>query len=120
MELPTFEKLGDIIPIPIVHFNIVENKDLKAIASLDFGTFIIKGFRVSKSKFPDKDGQNGQGLWITPPSYRDGNGKYHPIFYTPDTALWEEIVTLIIVYYHDALTKHYGKKFGLTPSNQRS
>jgi len=113
MELPKFEKLGIIIPIPLVRFNIVENKDLKAIASLDFGVFVIKGFRINKSKFQSPTSQNNQSLWIVPPSYKDSNGKYHPIFFMPDLSLWKEIETLITVCYQNALTEHYEKKFGI-------
>lgn len=119
MELPKFEKLGNIIPIPAVNFKIIENKDLQAIASLDFGDFVIRGFRINKSKFIDPADPNSQPLWIVPPSYKDNNGNYHPIFFMPDLSLWKEVETLIIACYRETLTKHYEKKFGISPPDLR-
>lgn len=47
-----------------VKIKFIENKSLKAIISLDFGEFVIKGFRVQESSY---NNENNQGLWLTPP-----------------------------------------------------
>ncbi len=71
-----------------IKIKLVEKDSLKAIITLDFGCFVIKGFRVQTSNFPNAYGQN---LWLTPPSYKSNFGKYVSIFFMPDKALWEQL-----------------------------
>ena len=71
----------------IVRVKIIDQKKLKAIISLDFGDFIVKGFRVMDSEY---ENPKGDKLWLTPPSYV-GMGKYHPIFYMPNKDLWKHL-----------------------------
>lgn len=59
----------------------------KAIVALDFGDFVVKGFRVQESKF---ENEHGDLLWITPPTYRSPF-KHHPIVYFPDKELWKNL-----------------------------
>ena len=90
---------------------IIEGQDLKAIVSINFGDFIVKGFRIQKSKYKNK--QEEEGLWVTPPSYRDSGGKYHPIFFSPDKLLWEQIKNKILEEYSKANNSHYKKRMRL-------
>lgn len=85
----------------------VEMQKMKAIVAIDFGDFIIKGFRVNFSNYKDEDGNE---LWITPPCYRDGNGKYRPIFFMPNKELWGAIKKKIIEEYKKAQEEHFKKR----------
>lgn len=85
---------------------ILDDKKTKAIIGLDFGEFVIRGFRVTESKF---ENMNGDKLWLTPPSYL-GGGRYHPIFYLPDKELWKNMEKWIWDEYKKALDAHYKKK----------
>ena len=93
-----------------VKFKFIENKNLKAIANLDFGEFTIKGFRIRSSQYKNDFGDN---LWISPPCYQDKNGKYHPMFYIPNTDIWEEVEVKIWEEYYDKRKEHNKKKYGL-------
>ena len=83
-EQTEFEYLGIKIDDLKFYFKIVEMDKLKAIVSIDFGDFKIKGFRINTSEHKNERGEN---LWVTPPSYRDGSGRYHPIFFAPNKDL---------------------------------
>lgn len=78
---------------------------LKATISLDFGEFVVKGFRVQEGKYPNPKGDN---LWLLPPSYQS-HGKYHPIIFFPDKDLWEALSNKIWDAYYEA-TKSGGVK----------
>jgi len=95
-----------------VSVKIVEQKKLMAIASIDFGDFIIKGFRIYHSDYK-KEGSDEAELWIVPPSYRDGGGKYRPIFFAPDKELWRAIEVKISEAYQQASDEHYKKRFDM-------
>lgn len=94
-----------------IKVKIVEGK-LKAIASLDFGDFTIKGFRIQESQYPNK-AAGDRKLWLTPPSYADRGGRYHPIFYIPDKDLWERLEAKIWEAYDSEYKRHYAKVYDL-------
>lgn len=88
---------------------IIDEGKMKAIIGLDFGDFVIRGFRIQESKFPNK---NGDMLWFTPPTYL-GGGRHHPIFFVPNKDLWLQIEDKIWPAYKEKLDDHYKKKFGI-------
>jgi DNA-binding cell septation regulator SpoVG len=94
-----------------IKIKIIDEVALKAIVSLNFGDFVVKGFRVQKSKFDDEKG--APKPWITPPVYRAGNGTYHPIFYIPDKDLWSQLQSKIEHEYRIQTDEHYRKMYGL-------
>lgn len=71
----------------VIKVKVVDAPELKAIISLDFGDFVVKGFRIRKSDFESPEGKK---LWVTPPSYK-GAYKWHPIFYVPNKELWKRL-----------------------------
>lgn len=89
---------------------ILEDKKTKAIIGLDFGDFVVRGFRVIESQF---DNMNGEKLWLTPPSYL-GGGRYHPIFFMPDKEQWQELEKIIWKEYKIKQDEHYKKRLGLS------
>ena len=89
---------------------ILDDKKTKAIIGLDFGDFVIKGFRIQESQYPNYKGDN---LWLTPPSYQ-GGGRYHPMFFMPDKNLWKELEMKIWDDYYKALGEHHKKKLGIS------
>jgi len=93
-----------------VKIKFVEQKKLKAIITLGFGEFVIKGFRVMESEY---ENENGDKLWLTPPSYQSSFGKYHPIFYMPDKEQWKELEKMIWAQYYKQSDEYYKKKFDL-------
>ncbi len=93
-----------------VKIKITEEKKLKAIISLDFGDFLVKGFRAMES---DYENDYGDKLWLTPPSYRDGGGKYHPIFFIENKELWKKVEEKIWSEYKKKKEDHYKKQFDL-------
>lgn len=95
----------------VVKIKFTEGKIIKAIISLDFQSFVVKGFRVMESKF---ENIKGEKLWLTPPSYKDSGGRYHPIFFLPDKELWKEIELKIWDEYEKQQTEHFKKRMGLT------
>ena len=94
----------------IVKIKFLEERKLKAIISLDFGDFSVKGFRVMESPHTN---DYGLELWFTPPSYSDKSGKYHPIFFIPDKNLWKELEKRIWEEYQKQQEEYYKKKFDL-------
>lgn len=88
---------------------ILDDKKTKAIIGLDFGEFVVRGFRIQESQYKN---EKGDPLWLTPPSYL-GGGRYHPIFFVPDKELWKELESRIWKDYYEQLDKHYKKKFDL-------
>ena len=88
---------------------ILDDKKTKAIIGLDFGEFVVRGFRIQESQYKN---EKGDLLWLTPPSYL-GGGRYHPIFFVPDKELWKELESRIWKDYYEQLDKHYKKKFDL-------
>ena len=93
-----------------VKIKFIEEKKLKAIISLNFGDFVVKGFRIAES---DYDNDRGDKLWLTPPSYRDSGGRYHPIFYIPNKELWKELEGKVWDEYKLQSEEHYKKRFDL-------
>lgn len=91
-------------------FKIIENQNLKTIISVNFGEFVIRGFRISESKYKNA---RGEKLWLTPPSYLDGNQDYHPMFFIPNKKLWKELEDKMFDEYHKASKKHYAKRMNL-------
>lgn len=92
-----------------IRVKILDDKKTKAIITLDFRDFVIKGFRVQESKYPNHTGDN---LWLTPPSYQ-GGGRYHPMFFMPDKTLWEGLSMKIWERYYKASEEHHKKKLGI-------
>lgn len=88
---------------------ILEDKKTRAIIGLDFGDFVIKGFRIMDSKFPNINGEN---LWLIPPSYQ-GGGHYHPMIFFPDKELWQKIEKMIWDEYEIKKKEHYKKYMGV-------
>lgn len=95
----------------IVKIKFTEAKKIKAIISLDFGSFVVKGFRVMESQY---ENVNGDKLWLTPPSYQDSGGRYHPIFFMPDKERWKEIELMIWNEYAKQQTEHFKKRLDLS------
>ena len=93
-----------------VKIKFIEEKKLKAIIGLNFGDFVIKGFRAMESEHINK---HGEKLWLTPPSYRDSGGRYHPIFFVPNKELWQELEEKIWTEYDKQQEEYYKKKFDL-------
>jgi len=93
-----------------VKIKFIEEKKLKAIIGLDFGDFAVKGFRVMESPHTNDCGLK---LWLTPPSYPDKGGKYHPIFFVPEKNLWKLLEKRIWEEYQKQNDEHYKKKFDL-------
>ncbi len=89
---------------------VVDVKPTKAIIALDFGDFLVKGFRIMESKF---DNRWGEKLWLTPPTYHKGSGPYHPLFFTPNKNLWKEIEEKIMDAYRKQSEEHYRKRMEL-------
>jgi|SRR3989338_1629430 len=92
-----------------VKIKFVDQEKLKAIISLDFGDFTIKGFRVMKSDYKN---DNGEELWLTPPAYL-GGGKYHPIFFMPNKERWKELEKKIWEEYKIQRKEFHKKQFDL-------
>jgi len=93
-----------------VKIKFTEQKILKAIIGLDFGDFSVKGFRIMESQF---ESVRKDKLWLTPPSYRDMGGRYHPIFFIPDKELWEQLEAKIYEEYFKHLEEHHKKQYGI-------
>lgn len=89
---------------------ILDDKKTKAIITLDFGDFIVKGFRIQESQFQNYKNDN---IWLTPPSY-PGSGRYHPIFFMPNKELWKELEIKILEDYYKASEKHHKNKLGIS------
>lgn len=101
----------EIIPEKIkVKIKFIEEKKLKAILSLDFGSFIVKGFRIMESEYVNcKD----EKLWLTPPSYKDSGGRYHPIFFIPNKELWKNLEEKIWDEYSRQRDEYHKKLYGV-------
>lgn len=97
-----------------VKIKVVEEKKLKAIISISFGDFVIKGFRIMESEYANA---NGDKLWVTPPCYNDSGGRFHPIFYMPNKELWQELEKIIWNEYYKQMGEYYKKRFDLTDDN---
>lgn len=93
-----------------ISVKIVENQKLKAIVTIDFKDLVIKGFRVFDSEHENDHGYN---LWVTPPSYQSGGGKYHPIFFMEDKELWKQVEKKICQEYEKASDEHFQKRMGI-------
>ena len=93
----------------VVKVKLTEGK-LKAIIALDFGEFVLHGFRIQDSQY---DNEKGQKLWITPPAYL-GGGKYHPMVFFPDKILWERIQTKIWNSFDEAMKVRLTKAYNLS------
>ncbi len=93
-----------------VKIKFLEEEKLKAIISLDFEDFIIKGFRVMNSNYQN---DYGKDLWLTPPAYQGKGGKYHPIFFISDKSLWKELEKKVWEEYEIQEKEHHKKRFDL-------
>lgn len=65
-----------------------------AFNTVEFGTLVIKGFRVSTSI---KDG----GIWVQEPSFQV-NGRYERCFFAEDAAVWNELKALLTETYKNS------------------
>lgn len=94
-----------------VKIKFTEAKKIKAIITLDFQSFVVKGFRIQESQYENikKD-----KLWLTPPSYADSGGRWHPIFFIPDKELWKEIELKIWDEYDIQQIEHFKKRMDLS------
>lgn len=90
-----------------VRVKVIENRELRAIISLNFGDFVVKGFRISVSRY---DNEKGEQLWVVPPSYQSG-GKYHPMFFIPNKELWKKLEEKIVNEYERQRKEHFEKRF---------
>lgn len=97
------EKIG-------IKIKFIEEKELKAIITLDFGDFLIKGFRVSDSQYENR---RGDKRWLTPPTYKDRGGRYHAMFFIPNKELWEQLEDKIWDEYEKQYPEYYKKKFDI-------
>jgi DNA-binding cell septation regulator SpoVG len=97
-----------------VKIKFVEEKQLKAILSLEFDDYVVKGFRIQTSKYQNSNGQN---LWLTPPSYKASGGKYHPIFFMTNKKLWKKLEEKVWIEYYKQLEQHYQKRIGSNDTN---
>lgn len=97
-----------------VKIKFLEEKKLKAIISLILGEIVIKGFRVQDSQYKNKKGDN---LWLTPPSYRDNVGRYHPIFFIPNKDLWATLEEYIWDQYYKQREEYNKKRFDMSAEN---
>lgn len=93
-----------------VNFKFIEAKKLKAIVSLEFNNFVVRGFRIQESNYPNAMGDN---LWLAPPSYPDSGGKYHPIFFMTDKEEWKKLEQHIWEQYALRSEEFHKKRFGL-------
>jgi len=84
---------------------------LKAVIKIDFGDFVIRGFRIQESQFENPKA-NGKKLWLTVPSYQSA-GKYRPLFFMPEKTLWEELENKVWEAYEIESKRHYQKRFNL-------
>jgi len=95
----------------VVKIKFTEARKIKAIISLDFEAFVIKGFRVQESQY---ENSRGDKLWLTPPSYQDGNGSYHPIFFMPNKEHWKELELKIWEEYDTQQKAHHIKRLDIS------
>jgi|SRR3989344_2711559 len=94
-----------------IKIKVIEEKKLKAIITVNFGDFVVKGFRIAESEYLN---ERGEKLWLTPPVFRDGGGRYHPIFFIPDKELWKKLEKKIWDEYDRQLNQYHKKRFDLT------
>lgn len=92
-----------------LNIKILDDKKTKAIIGLDFGDFVVRGFRITESQYPNA---NGDKLWFMPPSY-PGGGRYHPIFFLPNKDLWVELEKRAYQEYKIANELHFKKRLGI-------
>lgn len=111
-----FQTLNNGIKSLKYSVKIVDMGKLRAIVTLDLGIIKIKGFRVNFSDYKNEDGDE---LWVIPPSYQDSGHRYHPIFFCPDKELWKKITKEIIVEYKKASEEYHKKRFDLDDNNEK-
>lgn len=90
-----------------IKIKVIDTPKLRAIVGLEFEDFVIKGFRIQLSQHKD-------GLWLTPPSYRDGGGKYHPIFFVPNVETWKQLEEKILRSYELESKNYFKKRLDIT------
>lgn len=95
----------------IIRVKILDQKKLKAIIGLDFGDFVVKGFRIMESQYENR---RGDKLWLTPPSYIGAGTRHHPIFFMPNKELWEKLEDRMFIAYEKEIKEHYKKQFDVT------
>jgi DNA-binding cell septation regulator SpoVG len=93
-----------------VECKILETPKMKAIIAVDFGDFLVKGFRVLPSEHTNDRGDN---LWLVPPSYRDAGGRYHPIFFMPEKDIWKKMENVVWDEYHKQNDAHFKKRLDI-------
>lgn len=79
-----------------VKINLTKDTKLLATAIVEYGPFVIKGFRITDSKYVDEVGDK---LWVQPPSYINAEKKYSPLFFCEDKNLWNGIKKKVIEEY---------------------
>jgi DNA-binding cell septation regulator SpoVG len=94
----------------LIKIKVIEGEKLKAIISVDFGDFVVKGFRVMASQYTNPKGDK---LWLTPPSYQSAGGKWHPTFFMPDKSLWEALQAKIWDEYYKQINDHFKKRMDI-------
>jgi len=81
-----------------IEIKLLERNDLFANAEIHFSEgFTIRGFLIQKSK-------QDSGNWVSPPSFKDRRGKWHPNFFMEDKDEWKKLETKIL--------KEYEQKIG--------
>ena len=93
-----------------IKLRILDQKKVKAIVNLDFGDFVVRGFRIMESQF---ENMNNDRLWLIPPSYYSGN-RYHPVFFIIEKNLWKELEARIWDEYGKKRDEYYKKQYGIT------
>ena len=79
-----------------IDIKLTHDNKLKAMVTLDFGDFKIKGFKIMISRYENK---RGEQLWVVPPSFFGKDKRYHPIFFMEDKDLWSELENKILQFF---------------------
>ena len=77
---------------------------LAQVTIILFGVWEEKGWRVSRSKIEDQSFHDY--VWIQPPSYRSGSGKWQGLIFINDRQLYQEVYTKI----YDAYVREKNKE----------
>jgi len=74
----------------------INSDQLKAVVAIHFSDHIVRGFRISPSKFQHEE--SGEFLRVLPPAYGVGE-KTHVAFFMEDKNLWKDVENKIIEAY---------------------
>jgi hypothetical protein len=72
-----------------VEIKLSSKEKLKATAVVNFGDFVVKGFRLSVSEH-ENENLDSEKLWMQPPATRIGQF-WHKIFWIDDKQKWKEL-----------------------------